>query len=231
MISVTLTKTQKGRYRALYNNNYFNMECQKENTVYWYCANKKTKDLCRCRIITNPIVGLSCSLLHISKVLHNHEDNNCRINAKTEISGLVKENVFQKTSGLILKVHANCLIVDSLPSDKSIKERINYQKRKLFPNAPKFLSEVDSQMLNYSNINDEKFLLHLSENHDLLILGTINNFRRLTTSNRLMADGTFSIVPKIYMQMYTLMAQIYDTFYPLLYVFMSRKNEEAYDSM
>lgn len=76
---------------------------------------------------------------------------------------------------------------------------------------------------------EQQFLLYASADKRVLILETDRNSERLLSSTTWMIDGTFSIVPKFYKQLVTIMGILYHEFYPLIYVLMVNKTQIDYE--
>ena len=86
-----------------------------------------------------------------------------------------------------------------------MRQRIAYKRKQEFDDH-KIWDEIRK------TVADENVLLHKSENEDIVILGTDQNVQRLFDNLSGMADGTFSLAPVGYCQIFTIFSNtsIYD---------------------
>ncbi len=63
----------------------------------------------------------------------------------------------------------------------------------------------------------------------MLIFSTGNNLQLLSAANTWYADGTFSIVPPLFTQLYTIHADCMGQCHPLIYALLPNKQERSYD--
>lgn len=65
----------------------------------------------------------------------------------------------------------------------------------------------------------------------MCLFSTTENLRMLSTSQIIIGDGTFSCVPSIFAQMYTLHAYVGSKSIPLVYALLSSKTQNDYTRM
>ena len=93
--------------------------------------------------------------------------------------------------------------------------------------------EFQEYELNSSTGQMEQFLRHDSGPGPdrLLIFTTQNNLRLLETSDHWFADGTFSISPPLFTQLYTIHAEYLNQVHPALYALLPSKSSTTYDRL
>jgi hypothetical protein len=77
----------------------------------------------------------------------------------------------------------------------------------------------------------EQFLLEHGHNGDYLIFATADNLRRLCQADLVSMDGTFSTVPNMFRQLFTLHAFENGHLLPLVYVLMAKKTSTMYQTV
>ena len=83
-----------------------------------------------------------------------------------------------------------------MPSDDSIRQKIQYQRRKRKFSELKLLAEI--VLGDIKTIDGASFLLtNITEPKRLIIFGTNKNLEMLMQSDEVMMDETFKIVPSI----------------------------------
>lgn len=227
-------KTNKGKPLLSLNGYGYQKDKEHNNVIYWVCNKKFNKQIqCKSRLTTTNLEDSKCMILR-NNTLHNHCETTTAEESKNSMKRSIEDSVskwkYMKTSVVINKLHASENIGD-LPNDSILKSRINYRKRKLYPKQPTCLQDITEDFINIESTNGEKFLLHSSTDHSILILGTLNNLTMLCSASHWMADGTFKIVPSIYEQLFTIFGLIHDVYYPLVYVLMCDRKQVTYEYM
>jgi len=154
--------------------------------------------------------------LTMDEITKHPTDHSClgkkeaaEILAGNRIVETINSNLMSKPAQIINKIHGSVSTAVSLPSDKQLKERINYNKRKLFGGQSSsernnLLKVADST----KTIDGDKFIIYKAEDESMLIFGTSENVRRLMDNPSWMGDGTFSLAPLEYQQLFILSAKI-----------------------
>jgi len=107
-----------------------------------------------------------------------------------------------------------------MPRPKAIRQRINYLRNKDIEKAP--VAKTREQIL---------FLFWDSGENDkdrILIFATQTNIDFLNENPHWFGDGTFSIAPSIYYQLYTINIQVEAFNLPLVYALLSHKDYATY---
>lgn len=98
--------------------------------------------------------------------------------------------------------------VVELPSSMSIKKNIQRIRRARNPQllTPSSLNEMIIPEPFTKTLRDEQFLLYDSNSRTnrFLVFSTMENLRRLSTCRIWLGDGTFSSVPSVFQQLYTI---------------------------
>ena len=71
----------------------------------------------------------------------------------------------------------------------------------------------------------------MTEIGPIAIFTCITNLEHLTHAEFLLADGTFSVTPKHFLQLYTIHGYYGDRYVPLVYVVLPNKQERAYEQI
>lgn len=98
----------------------------------------------------------------------------------------------------------------TLPSEKSMTKMIQRLRGGEMPNNPRSLSELNLPEEFRKTVKGENFLLHDSitdtgeaEKGRFLIFGTADNLKFLADCDHIYMDGTFTVVPALFKQLYT----------------------------
>lgn len=98
-----------------------------------------------------------------------------------------------------------------LPSEKSLVRMIQrYRGSNALPENPRDLSELNIPDEFRKTVKGENFLLYDSSEHDdydggrFLVFATKENLHFLSLCERIYMDGTFSVVPVLFTQLYTI---------------------------
>ena len=143
------------------------------------------------------------------------------VDAEIKFKKTVKENIMSKPAQIISQYKGTVTSATTLPSNEQLRQRIAYKRKQEFDD-PNIRSEI------IKTVDDENFLLHESENEDIVILSTDQNLQRLFNNLSWMADGTFSLAPVGYCQIFTIFANIYDRWISLINFIMKNRTQEKY---
>ena len=126
--------SQKGKTKLRYERHHYVFHRSSSMNQQWRCERYTT---CNARILTNH----NCSQVINESGDHNHDNNatnKCELSNKLE--GLINENQYAKPVHIITKLHSSTSTV--MPSDDSIRQKIQYQRRKRKFSEPKSLAEI-----------------------------------------------------------------------------------------
>lgn len=112
-----------------------------------------------------------------------------------------------------------------------LKDRINRLKRKLRHDEPKTKEDITMDFLSSVKCLNEDFVLHIEEDKSVIIFATDSSLRRLFSTTDWMADGTFKVVPALYLQLFTIFGNFYGLYTPLMFALLSDKKQKTYSKL
>ncbi|CAF0941951.1 unnamed protein product [Brachionus calyciflorus] len=160
----------------------------------------------------------------------------CHAKCETNVySTIAPRQIISSVAGLETSKEA----IATMPTyDADRQAVIRYKKKNLpnYPPEPKTPKEINfpeflTKCLEELDGKDGKmFLIHDSgvENDDRFFVFSTAENMKLLQENNCFADGTFSIAPKLFCQIYTVHALIRGRCVPLVYCILPRKNESLY---
>lgn len=169
---------------------------------------------------------------------HNHAPNPARnevevvkATIRTRAAGSndrPRHLIQQCTSGLSLEAAV------LLPSYVSSQRTIERKRMRFNPpgTAPRSRQDINIPLELQTTTRNSNFLLWDSGCDDVdrvLMFGTERNLELLEHNSHWFVDGTFSVSPEFYTQLFTIHALIDNTAIPLLYVLLPSKRECDYD--
>jgi hypothetical protein len=105
------------------------------------------------------------------------------------------------------------------------------ERQSMFPPLPVTRDALVLPQRFQETTTGERFLLKSGRHNRYLIFASDDNLRELCNAQVLSMDGTFSSVPRIYQQLFTISAFFDNRLLPLVYVLMSRKTMSAFVRM
>lgn len=131
-------------------------------------------------------------------------------------------------------------VLAQLPERQNIKKTIQRERSRNFPTNPRLIGELAEIPERYrKTLEGVDFLLYDSfEDQDytlpgrVIIFATQDNLRTLFKSKIWFADGTFSTVPTIFFQLFTVMGSVVQgqqtLVFPLVYALLENKEQATY---
>ena len=215
--------SKRGKPKLNYNGYPYNQKTVFVNRIFWRC----NKDGCTGKIYTDR------SNNFISSSEHNHsklEKDECElILLAMKDRSLLTSETARLISLSALENVDNSVVVSHSP--KYYKDQITkFRKRNLFT-----LQEGEDipEEIKYT-VSGARFLLYDSGVRDLeriVIFSTETNLIHLNYNKTWVCDGTFSVVPSNFEQLYTIQIQIRNKFVPILFCLMKRKNSRSYEKL
>ena len=208
------------------NNFKYKKDYFKDLRCYWKCV---TPD-CRSRTISSSIVPGNDQVEIIKFSEHNHGPPSEMPEWEVQLYQILKTHEMVKPQIIINKLHGRCEII---PSEIMLRNRIAYYRKK---------NGVQSITLNQNLVennilsnNSENFVLFDNFQHErngrIIIFGNDENVRRLARFKMWMCDGTFSICPAEFHQLFTIFAKVYNIWLPMLYCLMEHRTVQDYDEI
>ncbi|XP_076064375.1 uncharacterized protein LOC143038704 [Oratosquilla oratoria] len=120
----------------------------------------------------------------------------------------------------------------SLPKLASLKRTIQRTRRQHQPLLPQTTMDIDLDDTWSKTASGEPWATSTTlDNQKILMFATDQNLRYLSSATTWYGDGTFSIVPSLYYQLYTLHAPVFGKIMPLVYFLLPRKTQVMYTHM
>ena len=242
-------KTSKGRDLLLYKNNEFTFLRQNKNENVWICSlggNLKNSTKCPAVIKTN--LENSKVLIDQSVLKHNHLPHVEKIEKRRLMLG-IKEGA-EKTKSISPSALVNeCrgaapqTIDNSMATDESLCRMIRRYRGMFRPSEPSNVSDIEfhsekTKPYGYS-LDGDAFLQY--DSHDeqdlgdkekrILLFGSNQNLGYLANSPSVYLDGTFSICPKLFFQLYLFVGIVNGTFLPLAFALLTGKTKDIYTEL
>ena len=119
-----------------------------------------------------------------------------------------------------------------LPKDAAIKRRIRRARNKILPPLPQSLQDLGKVPARFE-VDHFKNRWLLDDNgpaptHVGRILVFSSFLRQLSQCSFIIMDGTFKVVPRLFLQLYTISGNVNGKWLPLVACLMEKKNEESY---
>ena len=117
------------------------------------------------------------------------------------------------------------------PAFKSINNVLYRARHEKLPVLPQSLNDIHIPDQLTQTISGQLFLLFISEDKSIILLGTISNLQMLSSNNHWFMDGTFRVAPPFYKQIFTIHALLQSKVLPLIYCILIDKKAETYTSV
>lgn len=174
-----------------------------------------------------------------SSISTNHEHNNLNDPTKKVVKKAKNtlKDLSTNSPGLApLEVASTVLstleveAVTQMPMIRSLQRRVRSYRNGSVPSM-NFLSLEDVQFpIEISTLNNEDLLKLTIRERGItaFIFSTNNLIDKFKSTIEIFADGTFSLCPSLFSQVYTIHGNISGLIVPLFYILMSNQTEEAY---
>ena len=135
------------------------------------------------------------------------------VNCKDSISSIYR----QCTNSLVTDYQSAARMLCYAFADS----RLHRRRHRLTPSLPKSLQEIQIPDVYTRTKADESFLLHVSDNNDLIVFCSPSNLKLLCGAKVVSVDGTFDASPMLFRQLLTihifhnekLLAMVYSVLY------------------
>ncbi|CAF0907509.1 unnamed protein product [Adineta steineri] len=226
------TTTSQGNPACIVDGYVYTIEKRSDDKIIW-CCNRKRHGQCRGRLHTlgNQVTSKNDT--------HNHEPNANAIkimDARAKLSEASKSSN-RSTHDII----AGCVgslsgqAIASLPDLNNLKRTVRLIRQKAQNSIPLPLSlETLSIPSNLTTTTSNKTFLQYDSglnNKRILIFSTKKQLKILKRSSNIFVDGTFSVVPCLFFQLYTIHCDYLDTVCPVIYALLPGKTKKSYDQM
>lgn len=204
-------------------------------TLAWRC---ERRDMCCARIHT-----VDGNVMKAFGEHHAHDSDPARIliqQKRLQMKQLAR-NTDEAPSRVINESFSDVpdLVYGMLPSQEALKKTIRYVRagNSREPPAPENLCDLviphSYQVFKPTPETEEQFLLLDSgpSPDRILVFGRERNILELKNSETWFVDGTFSITPKPFYQVFVILAEKYGAVHPFFYVLLPGKTELIYTRM
>jgi hypothetical protein len=232
------SSTTKGKPLLMDSFNYeYVLNKEVKDRKFWKCKNDRSKlhPPCPGRATTEGEFTLSTRA-------HNHLSDPTLVKVKMaekRIVDMAKENPSLKTS-FLLKEWAKATLS---PADRSkamlrdsMRRKVQKAKNKVLvrPPIPQNFDDLEEIPEQFAMTSDgERFLLFNEEFEEgrIIIFASASGLIMLQRSETWSCDGTFSVVPAPFLQIYTLMAELNNKSYPCFFALLPNKRASTYSKM
>ena len=193
---------------------------------YWVCEKRGT---CKARIHTREDIITKPVLISEIEQAHTHTPSQDRIQMLKDYRKMkdIASNSEQSTRGIlslgIEEMHPST--VNKLPKLESVKRTIRNYKSMSIENcgSPTCAAEIVIPEKYKNSLKGEPFLLYDSGYGDqqrIVIYGTHKFLSLLRNCDSWFCDGTFSVVPDLFTQLYTIHAEMDGVIFPCIYALL-----------
>ena len=227
----TLSETQLHRPKLI-SNGYAYIIDKKCKKIYWKCEDKN----CKGRGISNinmqpPLTVSQCHDLWHEPVLEKREVVETIKQFKLAAASkkgkttrtIIKQVIKDKSDEVLAQLPtASALTQQSRRPDKKNKQAA--------PKEPKYLKDLVINEQFKKTYKGEDFLLGEGgkENERVFLFSTHKNLRMLSKHTSWMGDGTFAVLPIIFLQLYTILVLVNNFPLPLAYGLLPNKQTKTY---
>ena len=239
-VEAKFLSTKRGHQQLLDPFNYtYNKESRKKvtdpNKNYWYCPRQKSTvdPYCPGKALT---IG---NTIKWTKP-HNHSANPVEVkvrNSKLKVLQKARDNPTLQTAQLIAEwcqETSNPEERSKAGSLKTMERSIQKEKARVreHPPVPQTFEDFSEIPEHFQNTFDgQRFLISnicLESGERILIFSSFFGLELLRKSKTWMADGTFSIAPDPFMQVYSLLAELDGKSYAAVFSFLPNKRSSTY---
>ena len=215
----------RGAKKMAFKGFQYGKDKQMDTTIYWKCDDRA----CKGRVVTSsgePVIILK-------ETPHNlHGPSVAQIEVKKSLARM-KEAAAQgqdAPSRIVNRELQSSLPAEYrpyLPKEATVKRAIQRERRKKIPEPPKSLSDLEIPDEWRTTSKGDNWLLvdiTLEGTDRVIIFCTEQNLRHLGRSTIWYGDGTFSVAPQHFYQLYTIHGVVLRQTLPLVYCLLTKKS-------
>lgn len=223
MKNFTKILNQKETYNLIHENFIYTKENRTNKAWGWRCADRKCSS-----------VGIvSENEVFIVVKPHNHQADRIKVEKKIALSKMKEKATTscENITDVITSVTASLEneIVVSLPKYRSMFDNSTRQ-RNIKSNFNTTFDDIPEHFKR--DLQRKKFLQYDSGPNDVdrfIVLFSENNSNILSSISTVLIDGTFWCVPREFSQLITIHCLLFGKYFPLCYILMNSKQQEAYN--
>ena len=230
-------KSNKNKDKAFVMGYIYTLNRVTDGLSYWVCEKRGT---CKARIHAREDIITKPVLISEIEQAHTHTPSQDRIQMLKDYSKMkdIASNSEQSTRGIlslgIEEMHPST--VNKLRKLESVKRTIRNYKSMSIENcgSPTCAAEIVIPEKYKNSLKGEPFLLYDSGYGDqqrIVIYGTHKFLSLLRNCDNWFCDGTFSVVPDLFTQLYTIHAEMDGVIFPCIYALLPNKTEAIYDKL
>lgn len=228
-----ILESTRGGQKVYFEGYLYTKQYERHNKIRWTCVRRNK--VCKGSIMTN---------LQIGDVLSRNEHSHVEDETAKEIVKLRQqmkrkaENSVDKPCAIFAQtvLQTNVAVQTRLPSTDACKQAIRRTRRKHMPKVPDSLEDlvIEGEWASTGGEHSERFLLYDNgPNTDsrICLFATDENLKQLAEANTWFMDGSFSVAPHQFLQLYVIRVPLGDANISVVYAFMERKTHETYEEL
>jgi hypothetical protein len=235
MNTAEFLRSKRGKLLIVHQDFVYYMKRRNNNMTVWNCC----KNGCSCRGFTSNIEEEYLTTFTVSGDFHNHESNSNEIKRnklihKMKVKLILTEKSTRFVVNSILK-GADINTIDLFKNFDSIYKVLrNYRNKILNPMPYVYPTLKLSYNLTTTVLNTPFYRYGIDNygvnfvNDDILIFYSNDAVKRLYDSEIWCVDGTFSVVPKPYYQLYTISYMKNQCVFPSVFACLKNKLQTTY---
>ena len=230
-------KSNKNKDKATVFGYIYTLNRVSDEVSYWVC---EKRGICKARIHTSNDIIVKPDQVSEIEQSHTHAPSQDRIKMLKEyrkmkdLASVTEQSTRGILSSGIETMHPST--VNKLPQLESVKRTIrNYKSISIEscgnPTTPAEIVIPDKYKI---TLKGEPFLLYDSgfgDQQRIIVYGTRNFISCLSSCDNWYCDGTFSVVPDLFVQLYTIHAEKDGNIFPCIYALLPNKSEATYDKL
>jgi hypothetical protein len=231
-VNFSFMKSQKGKDLLVVDEYTFSYDKKYNGSVYWRC----TVSVCKRRAITR-----DGNFEKFNKEEHSHAPDTKNMISRTTTNAL-KRKVDEEPTRPAKQIYNQVLqeiqhelaenfdeVAVGLKTFDSVATIIYRQKRRHFPHQSRHRKDIFINGEFAVTKNGDQFLLaEEGEEEKILVFGTVAFLQKLCNADYVYMDGTFKVVPNLFLQLYTLHGLHNGEMIPYIYALLPNKNQEIY---
>ncbi|XP_050406180.1 uncharacterized protein LOC126821734 [Patella vulgata] len=119
-------------------------------------------------------------------------------------------------------------MIREIPTFYSCCASLYRARAKILPALPQTRNDIQLPDSYTKTTSGDDFLLHAAADNRFLVFSTQENLYHLANADTIYCDGTFSMSPTLFTQIYTIHAFVHNKMFPLVYALLPDKKEATY---
>lgn len=227
--------TERGAKKLCVDGYIYTKNKQYQDRITWRCVLRGQPTKCTGSLHTPLSMATSVEMNP-----HNHPADSAKVEvAKFRCSTKRRAAETLERPNQILTLALPSLSDDAkatLPDSETIKRTLRRQRAKHMPPDPKQLQNliVSGDWALTADPVPTQFLLHDSgtdSDRRIMVFSTAEHLRVLAASVTWAMDGTFSVAPLLFGQLFIIHGQVDNTFVPLVYALLQHKDQVTYEEL